>query len=187
MCRWSSGPSARRAGNQGWLPWTFPRSRKRRGKGAGVRASKPMKQFVRNLRQNQTKAEARIWRHLKNRSLVGFKFRRQCPCGPYIMDFVCFEKMVVIEIDGGQHTNQLQKDFRRTEYLKSRGFNVIRFWNDEVLANTDSVLNAILTVMINSPSSPALLPKGEGNNTVDDAQLEISLSQRERVGVRGKL
>ena len=65
---------------------------------AGVRASKPMKQFAKNLRTNQTDAEIKIWRHLKKRALAGFKFRRQCPIGPYIVDFVCLEKMVVIEI-----------------------------------------------------------------------------------------
>src|SRR3989344_2631277 len=68
----------------------------------GVRA-KITKQLSKNLRRNQTKAEIKIWRHLKNRTLAGFKFRRQCPIGPYIVDFVCFERMLVIEIDGGQH------------------------------------------------------------------------------------
>jgi len=127
-----------------------------------VRA-KITKQLSKNLRKNQTDAERKMWRHLKNRALAGHKFRRQCSIGPYIVDFVCLEKMVVVEIDGGQHAVQIQKDAYRTERLESRGFMVMRFWNHEVLADTDSVLNIILTALINSPSSPALLPEGEGS------------------------
>jgi adenine-specific DNA-methyltransferase len=122
-----------------------------------------MKPFARNLRRNQSDAERRMWRHLKNRALSGFKFRRQCPIGPYIVDFVCLEKMIVIEIDGGQHAVHIQKDAQRTKNLAMRGFRVLRFWNNEVLANTESVLNTILTALLSSPSSPSLLPKGEGS------------------------
>jgi very-short-patch-repair endonuclease len=132
---------------------------------AGVRV-KITKQLSKNLRKNQTKAEIKIWRHLKNRALAGFKFRRQCPIGPYIVDFVCLEKMVVIEIDGGQHAEQMKIDARRTAYLKSRGFEVLRFWNNEVLANTDSILSVILATLVNTPSSPALLPEGEGRMAI---------------------
>lgn len=135
----------------------------------GVRA-KITKQLSKNLRKNQTKAEIKIWRHLKNRALAGFKFRRQCPIGPYIVDFVCLEKMVVIEIDGGQHAEQMKIDARRTAYLKSRGFEVLRFWNNEVLANTDSILSVILATLVNIPSSPALLPEGEGRRENGDTR-----------------
>lgn len=132
------------------------------GEGTGMRA-RIINQLSKNLRKNQTKAEIKIWRHLKNRALAGYKFRRQCSIGPYIVDFVCFEKMVVIEIDGGQHADQLKKDVRRTKYLSERGFSVMRFWNNDVLADTDSVLSVILATLINSPSSPTLLPLGEGS------------------------
>jgi very-short-patch-repair endonuclease len=125
-----------------------------------------MKSLVKNLRKNQTEAERKMWRHLKSRALAGYKFRRQCLIGPYIADFVCFEKMIVIEIDGGQHADRLQRDLRRTQYLESRNFKVIRFWNNEVLTNTDSVLSAILATLINSPSSPTLLPLGEGSKAI---------------------
>lgn len=145
------------------------------GEGAGMRV-RIINQLSKNLRKNQTKAEIKIWRHLKNRALAGFKFRRQCAIGPYIVDFVCFEKMVVIEIDGGQHAEQLKEDARRTACLKSRGFEVLRFWNNEVLANTDAVLSAILTALVNSPSSPALLLEGEGSNVVDGSSSELTLS-----------
>ena len=134
--------------------------------GEGMRA-RIINQLSKNLRKNQTKAEIKIWRHLKNRALAGYKFRRQCSIGPYIVDFVCFGKMVVIEIDGGQHALQIQKDACRTGDLESRGFRVMRFWNHEVLADTDSVLNTILTELVNSPSSPALLPQGEGSRLTD--------------------
>ena len=125
------------------------------------------KQLSKNLRQNQTNAERKLWNHLKNRALVGFKFRRQSPIGRHIVDFICLEKMLVVEVDGGQHAAAAQDDARRTKYLTSRGFRVRRFWNNEVLANTDSVLNVILTTLVSSPSSPALLPKGEGSTAVN--------------------
>ena len=162
---------------------------------AGVRA-KITKQLSKNLRQNQTKAEVRIWRWLKNRALAGFKFRRQCPIGRYIVDFVCLEKMLVIEIDGGQHAEHVKKDSRRTEYLKSRGFKVIRFWNNQVLGDMDSVLGVIQATLINSPSSPALLPEGEGStaaltqpaNDIRTAEKEHSPSPIGRgQGVRGRI
>ena len=146
---------------------------------AGVRA-KITEQLSKNLRKNQTKAEIKIWRHLKNRALAGYKFRRQCPIGPYIVDFVCFEKMVVIEIDGGQHAEQLKEDARRTAYLKYRGFEVLRFWNNEVLVNTDSVLCAILETLINSPSSPTLLPTGEGGQAFHQRSIsDIRAAEKE--------
>jgi len=162
---------------------------------AGVRA-KITKQLSKNLRKNQTKAEIKIWRHLRNCALAGFKFRRQCPIGPYIVDFVCLEKMIVIEIDGGQHALHIQKDARRTGHLESREFRVIRFWNNEVLANTGYVLNAILAALLSSPSSPSLLPEGEGSkaenakpefNTRTAEEVSPPSPFRERAGVRGRL
>jgi len=149
------------------------------GEGTGMRA-RIINQLSKNLRKNQTKAEIKIWRHLKNRALSGFKFRRQCPIGPYIVDFVCFEKMLVIEIDGGQHADQLKKDVRRTKYLSERGFSVMRFWNNAVLADTDSVLSVILATLINSPSSPTLLPKGEGSKvTRTQSVFDIRMAENE--------
>jgi len=86
--------------------------------------------------------------------------------GPCIVDFVCLERWLVIELDGGQHMEQQQKDERRTASLESHGFRVVRFWNNDVLHSTESVLNAILEALI-APSSPALLPEGEGCNVSD--------------------
>src|SRR3990167_5569982 len=88
--------------------------------------------------------------------------------------------MVVIEIDGGQHADQLKKDVRRTKYLSERGFSVMRFWNNAVLADTDSVLSVILATLINSPSSPTLLPKGEGSKvTRTQSVFDIRMAENE--------
>ena len=98
----------------------------------------------RQLRQNMTLAEQRLWRHLRGKRLAGYKFRRQQPLGTYILDFVCIEAKLAIEIDGGQHAEQTACDAQRTRYLQQRGFTVLRFWNNEVLQQTEAVLTAIL-------------------------------------------
>jgi very-short-patch-repair endonuclease len=95
------------------------------------------------LRENSTEAEKMIWKHLRGRQLKGLKFRRQQPLGSYIVDFICFEKNIIIEIDGGQHVLQTAQDDRRDEWLKKQGFRVLRFWNNDVLANFEGVLEVI--------------------------------------------
>ena len=84
-----------------------------------------------------------LWNILRRRQVSGYKFRRQAPIGPYIVDFLCLEIRLVIEVDGGQHSEQANYDARRTAWLESEGFKVIRFWNNEVLEETDSVRDAI--------------------------------------------
>jgi very-short-patch-repair endonuclease len=98
---------------------------------------------ARTLRQNLTDAERRLWFHLRRKQLNGHRFRRQVPIGPYIADFVCFEAKLVIEVDGGQHNDDAEKDARRTALMESQGYRVLRFWNNEVLGNTDGVLETI--------------------------------------------
>lgn len=98
----------------------------------------------RNLRKNMTPAEQRSWKHLRGKRLGGYRFRRQQPLGQYILDFVCVDAKLVIEIDGGQHAEQTAYDETRTRYLQNLGFAVIPFWNNEVLQQTDAVLTAIL-------------------------------------------
>ena len=120
-----------------------------------------MNLLARTLRRNQTETEKRLWRHLRNRGLAGHKFRRQYPIGPYIADFVCRERRLVVEADGGQHMEHAAEDKRRTEFIESLGFMVLRFWNNEVLQDIEAVLNVILSEL-DAPSSPALLPEGEG-------------------------
>jgi very-short-patch-repair endonuclease len=113
-----------------------------------------MKPLVRNLRRQQTDAEKCLWRHLRNRGLNGYKFRRQYPVAPYVVDFVCLEKSLIVEIDGGQHAEQLQHDGRRTAFLERKGFCVLRFWNNEVLTGTDAVLESLLMRLATSFTSP---------------------------------
>ncbi|MGH6922202.1 MAG: endonuclease domain-containing protein [Propylenella sp.] len=111
--------------------------------------AKPHRARARTLRKNQTDAESRLWGELRGNRLCGHGFRRQVPIGPYIADFVCFSKKLIVEIDGEQHgfdSNQ-RDDLKRTEWLEGEGFRVIRFWNNEVLKETDAVCNAILDAL----------------------------------------
>jgi very-short-patch-repair endonuclease len=94
-----------------------------------------------------TDAERKLWRALRLRQLGNAKFRRQAPIGPYIVDFVSFERRVIVEVDGGQHAAQAGKDARRTDFLNAEGFRVIRFWNNEVLENFDGVLDRLAQVL----------------------------------------
>ena len=102
---------------------------------------------ARRLRKQSTDSERAVWRILRNRELKGYKFRRQTPIGPYIVDFVCFEQKLVVEIDGGHHEARSNYDNERTRCLESRGFRVLRFWNNQVLQERGSVLEAILVAL----------------------------------------
>ena len=95
---------------------------------------------ARELRKNMTDAERQLWNHLRNRQLGGLKFRRQHPIGKYVVDFVCFEKKIVIEVDGSQHLENRIYDAERTEWLEKQGFKVIRVWNNDVLNEIEAVL-----------------------------------------------
>ena len=94
------------------------------------------------LRNNPTEAERRLWRHLSRRQLNGFKFSRQMPVGPYICDFLCRERKLIVDVDGGQHAEST-RDAHRTAFLEAEGYRVIRFWNNDVLSNVDGVLQVI--------------------------------------------
>ncbi|SHL71758.1 endonuclease domain-containing protein [Roseibium suaedae] len=100
--------------------------------------------FARKLRQNGTDAERRLWHHLRNRNLNGWKFRRQVPIGLFVADFMCKEARLIVEIDGSQHADDLARDGARTAHLNELGYSVIRFWNADVLTATDAVLETIL-------------------------------------------
>ncbi len=102
-----------------------------------------------------TDAERRLWSSLRHQQL-GVRFRRQAPIGPYIADFACFAPRIVIEIDGGQHADQQDYDSRRDDWLRAQGFRVLRFWNNEVLGNTQGVLERILSELrCNPPPLPS--------------------------------
>ena len=121
------------------------------------------KHFAKHLRRNMTDAEKLLWRHLRGHRLAGQKFRRQQPLGPYVVDFVHFGARLIVEADGGQHDTSV-KDAQRDEWLKGQGFRVLRFWNNEILLNTDDVLAVIFEVVGDSCSpSPQPSPaRGEG-------------------------
>jgi very-short-patch-repair endonuclease len=105
---------------------------------------------ARQLRASQTEVERLLWLRLRDRRLNGAKFRRQVPFGPYIVDFVCMEAKLVIELDGGQHGEQSTYDGARTDFLKSQGYRVLRFWNNELLENEQGVLTTILNELTES-------------------------------------
>ena len=105
--------------------------------------------IARKLRRDQTDAERTLWARLRSKQLMGVKFRRQQPVGPYIVDFINFDSRLVVEIDGGQHNEEktIHKDDNRTRWLRERGYRVLRFWDNEVLQNVDSVLEKILATL----------------------------------------
>ena len=115
--------------------------------GSRVSSTIMASRHARELRPNQTEAEARLWRVLRDRQLVGAKFRRQAPLGPYIADFACLAAKLIVELDGGQHADNEEADAERTTWLVGRGFRVLRFWNNDVLANSDGVLEEILVAL----------------------------------------
>jgi very-short-patch-repair endonuclease len=100
-------------------------------------------QNARRLRRSSTDAERRMWSALRDRRLLRYKFRRQHPVGGFIVDFACTEYLLVIEIDGGQHADNAV-DARRTALLERQGWTVIRFWSNDVLGNTNGVVETIL-------------------------------------------
>lgn len=122
-----------------------------------------MRKRARNLRRHQTDAEQKLWWSLRNRQLSNHEFRRQHPVGPYIADFCCLEQNLIIEVDGGQHLTQIERDERRTKYLNQNGYQVLGFWNHQVLNELPFVLEAIRLVLENHPH-PNPLPKREREN-----------------------
>ena len=107
-----------------------------------MRTTEQLRNDVRRLRREQTEAESLLWQNLRAKRLGGAKFRRQHLIGDHIVDFCCLRSRLVIEIDGGQHTEDTENDAARTARLEARGFKVIRFWNDNVLRNLEGVLTS---------------------------------------------
>ena len=107
------------------------------------------KTIASNLLRHQTNAERILWTRLRSKQIAGVKFRRQQAIGPYIVDFINNESRLIIEIDGGQHNRDTirNKDRQRTVWLRQKGYNVIRFWDNEVLQNIDGVLEKILATL----------------------------------------
>ena len=123
----------------------------------------------RKLRHKQTEAEAAFWGHVRNRRFKKLRFIRQYSLGPYILDFYCPSVMLAVELDGGQHNESESKtyDEARTEYLKTQGVEVLRFWNNDVLTDMDSILRMLwekVTLLPlenhNAPQPPLILRGG---------------------------
>ena len=113
---------------------------------------------ARELRKNPTDAERTLWKHLRLRQAGGHKFRRQQIIGQYIVDFVCLEKRLIIEVDGGQHSEESAYDRQRDKWLAEQGFYVLRFWDNQILQEMDAVRQAIQKALTSNPppvSSPA--------------------------------
>lgn len=124
----------------------------------------------RNLRKDPTEAEQKLWFALNKRQL-GTKFRRQHPIEPYIIDFIALEKNLIIEVDGGEHTNKKEYDQQRTAFLENLGYKVIRFWNNEVLENLEGVLQTIQSAL-NAPPAGKELGRGETSQYIDWMEIE---------------
>jgi very-short-patch-repair endonuclease len=114
------------------------------------RLPEELREFARKLRENQTDAERLLWLLLRNRRVAGFKFRRQDPVGQFVVDFHCRQAGLGVEIDGGGHNEDATaiKDARRTELLEKHGVHIIRFWNNEILKQTEAVLEKIYLTLL---------------------------------------
>ena len=180
-------------------------------KGPGTKARRPhnpplppdLLQFARDLRQSETEAEVVMWSLLRNRRLANKKFRRQHAFGRYVLDFYCHEAALAVEIDGGQHnTDEARRhDNERTDFLESQGIRVLRFWNNEVMEETEGVLEGIWNAVQQEgevqhpapvddtagrpyiPSPPAPLPEGEGSKEKDPALLPRGEGRKEEARV----
>ncbi|GIV24571.1 MAG: hypothetical protein KatS3mg026_0263 [Bacteroidia bacterium] len=168
-------------------PWRNPIPSPQRGEGQGEgykliksrtkeERNALIQKFAREMRHAPTDAEQRLWYFLRDRRLGGYKFRRQHPVGNFIADFACIEGRLIVELDGGQHAElfQQEKDIAKTRFFEERGFRVLRFWNNEVLNDTQTVLETILQALEEAPH-PNPLPIGER-----ETQAEIAPSKEER-------
>ena len=100
----------------------------------------PSSANAKELRAEMTDAERKLWYYLRAERFEGHKFRRQVPLGRYVVDFLCEQAAIIVEVDGGQHTERVEYDEERTRWLGSQGYTVLRFWNDEVMGNIEGVL-----------------------------------------------
>jgi very-short-patch-repair endonuclease len=135
-------------------------------------------QNAKSLRSQQTDAEQKLWYHLRAHRYMGLKFKRQKPIGRYIVDFVCPERSLIIELDGGQHTEQMAYDTQRDAWLHGEGYTVLRFWNNEVMQEMEGVLEKIRITLFPSPPPSPRVPqevplgckRGEGAESLPSPQ-----------------
>ena len=179
-----TSPRSRRTRHQGNNPHPNPLPTRERGQnrqsarigppslqgreleGGSKRVSPSTTRKARALRGNTTPAENQLWQHLRKTQIPKYKFTRQYPIGPYIVDFCCRESRLIIELDGGHHATQQEADIARQQDLEAHGYRVIRFWNNEVFENIEGVLFKIVEELENSNPHPNPLPTRErGQNT----------------------
>ena len=125
---------------------------------------------ARKMRRTSTDVERELWHRIRDKQIDNFRFRRQRPIGKYIVDFICLDAKLIIELDGGQHANDVAYDERRTAFLRSLGYRVLRFWNSEVTENLDGVLERLRGELLGANANPTLaLPlTGEGIDRASD-------------------
>jgi very-short-patch-repair endonuclease len=115
---------------------------------------------ARSLRRTMTDAEQKLWYHLRAHRFMGRKFKRQKPIGRYVVDFICLEEKLIIELDGGQHAESVAYDQERDAWLRSEGYTVLRFWNNELMNETESVLERIRLAIENEAGTSETLSPG---------------------------
>ena len=143
--------------SDGVPPLPLPQAGGGRGVGPRFRLGRPTER-ARDLRNNSTEAEKRLWSRLRKSQLGGLKFSRQMPLAGYIVDFVCRERKLIVELDGSQHVDAAEYDARRTARLEQAGYRVLRFWNNDLSQNLAGVLDAILTAALAERSGPPPSP-----------------------------
>ena len=123
--------------------------------------------YAKTLRSTQTDAEQRLWYFLRAHRFMEMKFKRQKPVGHYIVDFICHEHNLIVEVDGGQHQDDVEYDRRRDAWLQAQGYTVLRFWNNDVMQQTEIVLEAIRAAAVGNALSPCPSPaSGRGEKNV---------------------
>ena len=123
---------------------------------------------ARRLRNQATDAERHLWRHLRHRQLAGYRFRRQVPVAGFIADFACLEAKIVVELDGGQHAQNVAYDESRDRSIQAQGFRVLRFWDNQVFQETPAVLEQIMGALEARSPLPGPPPQaGEGTKRID--------------------
>lgn len=120
-----------------------------------------IRSYAREMRRGMTDAEALLWKLLRDRRVAGAKFRRQHPVGKYILDFYCDEKRLGVELDGGQHGGAVKYDTQRDDWLRLQGIRILRFWNNEMLAETEAVMEVIYQALTESEFKAPLPQAGD--------------------------
>jgi len=143
------------------------------------RASASVQSRARQLRREQTDAEAKLWSYLRNRQLDGFKFRRQHPIGRFIVDFCCVDRRLIVELDGEVHTSQAAEDQARAEALQAAGYTIARWSNDQIEHRIANVLSEIRRLLTDSPA-PAAAGEGVRASPTASSLIPPLLPQRER-------